>query len=49
MISDCSAVSCLKPDCDAGFELFTPEGECCPECRLGKQAIRIITILLILR
>ena len=29
---DCSAVSCLLPDCDKGEKLVVPEGECCSEC-----------------
>ena len=29
---DCSAVSCLVPECPDDVEPFTPEGECCAQC-----------------
>jgi len=29
---DCSAVSCLRPECAAGEILATPPNECCPVC-----------------
>mmetsp|Transcript_19983 Transcript_19983/g.47692 ORF Transcript_19983/g.47692 Transcript_19983/m.47692 type:complete len:507 (+) Transcript_19983:50-1570(+) len=29
---DCSAVSCLRPECENGQIPIVPEGECCPEC-----------------
>ena len=34
---DCSAVGCLALACVAGEEAFTPEGQCCPQCRPAKR------------
>ncbi|XP_071834280.1 uncharacterized protein [Apostichopus japonicus] len=30
---DCSLVRCAFPDCPVGYETYTPDGECCLDCR----------------
>ena len=39
---DCSVVDCAVPICARGYELFTPEGECCSQCRRGKNMAHTI-------
>ena len=39
---DCSVVDCAVPICARGYELFTPEGECCSQCRRGKYKAHTI-------
>ena len=39
---DCSVVDCAVPICARGYELFTPEGECCSQCRRGKYMAHTI-------
>jgi hypothetical protein len=36
---DCSAVSCVKPECNNEQILVTPEGKCCPTCRQRQRPV----------
>ena len=35
---DCSHISCLRPVCEEGEELFVPPGQCCPLCITSEGA-----------